>query len=797
MGIHDSFLSVLNNYLLAKEKGLKQSRDLIQPIASEIKKIDTVKNDENLIIKFGAGTGRIAFVPWTAILDKRETTTTRKGVYFVYLFQADMSGLYATIAQGVGKTQTQSPTKAQIVELQKKSELLRPKFANLSKKGFILDNNLDLKDDHSTARAYEKSVIAYKYYKKDSLPSDGQIKNDMFALLEAYNQYVESRNNNQSFNFNHKDFESTTGKKNDARYLHQRFNLLREVLVKSLPDYLPDFTKSYTSHPYNRGNQTWKSNAWVGFAHKSFKDRPQDVAQLQVGINQTDPLSIDLWLDRHAPKFRSSTAKRNIENNKTAFLSAVKSIKGYQIGTNPGTQFKSENITEENLNTFLQAMDRSDTHAYLTRSFSEKEVLSMENNIIDEILENWKILEPVYQIVAFGGKKTVPPTLPSTPISITEFQALVQEEESFADILKSTIAHIAAGKNIVFYGAPATSKTYLATKICEKICQEYSIDTANSEWNYFDVVGGLVPDGNGNTFSKGVLLKATEKCQATIADNGRPSWLIIDELNRANLDLAFGKIFTQLDLSYRKKSIASIIEDDEEKEFFIPFSFRIIATLNTYDKSLLFSMGYAFMRRFAFIPVRSLLQDAPQNTYPNTIQQKELAIAVVQQTKIQKLRTKTIDTILEHFSDKGSGDISFIFPELTLRGKDDLEKKLSLLKINNLDIIDLLLFLAHEFTISGIVEIGHAIVFDAAKFVIAGASFHGGDPNTLRLLDEAVVSYFLPQLEYFMPKLRKSRLLGQESSQAWESINKTVAGLHLLETSLRLKRADEEFRVIC
>jgi len=51
---------------------------------------------------------------------------------------------------------------------------------------------------------------------------------------------------------------------------------------------------------------------------------------------------------------------------------------------------------------------------------------------------------------------------------------------------------------------------------------------------------------------------------------------------------------------------ASYLEDGEKIEghkFVVPESWRLLATMNTYDKTSLYEMSYAFMRRFAFIRV--------------------------------------------------------------------------------------------------------------------------------------------------------------------------------------------------
>lgn len=54
----------------------------------------------NVMVKWSAGQGNWATIPWIAALDSRETSRTSEGVYVVYLFCADMSGVYLTLNQG-------------------------------------------------------------------------------------------------------------------------------------------------------------------------------------------------------------------------------------------------------------------------------------------------------------------------------------------------------------------------------------------------------------------------------------------------------------------------------------------------------------------------------------------------------------------------------------------------------------------------------------------------------------------------------------------------------------------------
>jgi MoxR-like ATPase len=94
--------------------------------------------------------------------------------------------------------------------------------------------------------------------------------------------------------------------------------------------------------------------------------------------------------------------------------------------------------------------------------------------------------------------------------------------------------------------------------------------------------------------------------------------LIIDEFNRANIDQAFGELFSVLSgqavvLPHRRNEFApplSIVPHDSDvpdgtDPICIPKPWRMIATMNTSDRGLLFTLSRALMRRFAFVNVGS------------------------------------------------------------------------------------------------------------------------------------------------------------------------------------------------
>ena len=372
-------------------------------------------------------------------------------------------------------------------------------------------------------------------------------------------------------------------------------------------------------------------------------------------------------------------------------------------------------------------------------------------------------------------------------------------EDIYRDLYEESLSHLVAGKNIVYYGPPGTGKTRAAQRLSSHVCAEVSLVTANSEWTNYQVSGGYAP---GNTDSgwesqPGFLAEAVEACTDSLEEHRRPSWLIIDELNRANLDEAFGEVFTLLDLDYRTEQPIEY----GDKSVYMPLSFRILATMNTYDKAQLFSLGYAFRRRFAFVDVPSLLvseesinPDAPRG---NPFQTTDYPPALTQTRPV--IKSAAVENMLRSESRMVPNDSVTIFQ--TSGDRDTIEDALNeLLNDDELsagsnDVLDVLLLFSNAATSRDIVEVGQALLIDAVKFILAYDVMFDAEWSTV---DRAVISYLVPQFEHFMPELRRAETINQDSDapERFDGLIDLADELNLPATTAALKEAKETKRVL-
>lgn len=192
-------------------------------------------------------------------------------------------------------------------------------------------------------------------------------------------------------------------------------------------------------------------------------------------------------------------------------------------------------------------------------------------------------------------------------------------------ILTSAVAAIRANKHIMLRGAPGTGKTTFALALAQAaadvgLCGEPMLSTGTADWTSADTVGAYrMRRDQQLEFREGHVLSA-------IRDD---RWLVIDELNRADIDKAIGQLFTVLSghpvtLPFEvnpadgdeNAAAGAALPDVPRHVSVVPpgqatpidtvpipvsANWRLIATLNDQDQDLLFALSEALQRRFAVI----------------------------------------------------------------------------------------------------------------------------------------------------------------------------------------------------
>ena len=177
---------------------------------------------------------------------------------------------------------------------------------------------------------------------------------------------------------------------------------------------------------------------------------------------------------------------------------------------------------------------------------------------------------------------------------------------SYVDEMKKLMSY---SNNIILYGAPGTGKTYAATNsikfLCDNNKDRYKIIQFHPSYTYEDFIGGIKPIKNEQIsfdFIAGSFLEYCNKINTFNLEDDKniktPFFLLIDEINRADLSRVFGEVLFCIDK--RGEEIDhqySEISPDKFKKICIPENLYIIGTMNDVDKSI-DSFDLALRRRF-------------------------------------------------------------------------------------------------------------------------------------------------------------------------------------------------------
>lgn len=161
---------------------IQEAQSALEELAAEYPHIE---------VKSSVGKGNWAEVPWISLLDDRITDTTKHGVYAVYLFRADMTGVYVTLNQGVTTPKGELGWPAARKQLAETASTLRGRYAARLRPGFTSADGIDLRSKKGGLGAeYEASTVAWRLYQPGAIPAPAELLADLYRLLDVYDDYA-------------------------------------------------------------------------------------------------------------------------------------------------------------------------------------------------------------------------------------------------------------------------------------------------------------------------------------------------------------------------------------------------------------------------------------------------------------------------------------------------------------------------------------------------------------------------------------------------------------------------------
>ena len=167
-------------------------------------------------------------------------------------------------------------------------------------------------------------------------------------------------------------------------------------------------------------------------------------------------------------------------------------------------------------------------------------------------------------------------------------------------------------RNIIYFGAPGTGKSYNLNEDMQKLNADYERVTFHPDYSYANFIGTYKPVPKGESISyeyvPGPFMRSLVK---SLKNPSEPFLLIIEEINRANVAAVFGDVFQLLDRDSNNESRYPIETTEDMRGYLkkelnqgfdkikIPSNMFIWATMNSADQGV-FPMDTAFKRRWDF-----------------------------------------------------------------------------------------------------------------------------------------------------------------------------------------------------
>lgn len=190
MNLQKLLETILSQYKTESKKQFKGNK-LAGSIRNDFKNcIDKSMLSSSMQLRGSAGQSKWALIPWLAVFDKDITNTAERGFDIVYLFSESMNKVYLSLNQGYTFFAKKYGRKSALKNIQLVSNYFCGNLTLIDKN---MIRNIDLLDkstvnDKHLAKGYEKGNIFAFEYKRDILPSNDKLLDDLRKMLMLYEE---------------------------------------------------------------------------------------------------------------------------------------------------------------------------------------------------------------------------------------------------------------------------------------------------------------------------------------------------------------------------------------------------------------------------------------------------------------------------------------------------------------------------------------------------------------------------------------------------------------------------------